>query len=230
MYLASRSPLFLVKVVEVEDLPDNRVLDAETVEKLAAVRLGTANLFDLELRPIEARLLSHPWIKEVKLQKRFPQTVSISVILRTPRALLQKKDGSLFYVDQDGQLFSRVNASIPEDAPVLVDMEDQTRRKEALRLMEQWEKSIKAELAQISSISYDDERGFRLFVTYALSATTVGRGRTTIELGTTIDPDLEDQLLRLHKVLTYLSENGVAARQILTDAGKKIVVKIARRS
>src|SRR3954464_8968761 len=87
VYSALHSPLFVVQVVEVADLADRSPVDAQTISDLAFVPVGKISLFDLDLNQIEKRILTNSWIREVRLQKKFPETLSISVIFKQPRAL-----------------------------------------------------------------------------------------------------------------------------------------------
>ena len=79
--------MFLLQVIELSDLPEAAPVDAQAITQLAALPVGQVNLFDLDLKPVEERILSHPWIREVRLEKHFPQTLSISVVFREPQAL-----------------------------------------------------------------------------------------------------------------------------------------------
>src|SRR5437879_5630234 len=76
VYFSVHAPLFLLQVVEVADLPEQAPIDSQALVNLAAVSVGHVSLFDLDLKAVESRILAHPWIREVRLQKRFPQTLS----------------------------------------------------------------------------------------------------------------------------------------------------------
>src|SRR6187551_3065464 len=72
---ASQSPLFLVQVVEVtESAPViEPPVSVQSIIDLAAVPVGKVSLFDLDLAAIEQRILSHSWIRSVRLVKSFPE-------------------------------------------------------------------------------------------------------------------------------------------------------------
>jgi hypothetical protein len=251
---AMRSPMFTLQVVEVADQLETEgatkvsPVDAQTIAQIAAVPVGTTNLFDLDLKPIEARVLANPWIREVALQKHFPSTLSISVTFREPQALMQGENGTLSYVDVDGKAFGQVNLMYQPDLPVIASGSS-AHVTEALRLIHAWEASELAKSAQISSLAWDSDRGFRALVTYSLAPVAVANhlstkttekngltspaahGRTFLELGQEFDGAQSGvQFGRLSQVFRYLSSNRVAARQIWADAGKKIVVRTARGS
>jgi hypothetical protein len=224
---AMRSPLFLIRVVEVADLPDHSPVNAKEVADLAAIPIGQVNLFDLDLSVIEKRVLSHPWVSSVHIQKRLPQTVSITAVPRQAKALLQGEKGELAYVDQEGTVFGKVNLEGVTDLPLLTGLsrekEHRGRILESLALIDLWGRLQLQDQAQISSVSFDPDRGFRLLVAYPA-------GKTLVDVGPTIGPESEAQLKRLQQVFKYLTENSVAVRHIWADIHKKVVVKIVRRS
>jgi hypothetical protein len=239
---AMQSPMFTLQVVEVADQAEDAPVDAQTISELAALPLGSINLFDLDLKPVEARVMTHPWIREVRLQKHFPQTLSISVSFRQPQALMQSERGALSYVDVDGKSFGQVNLMFQPDLPIL-SPSTTGHIAEALQLIHAWEGSELAKAAQISTLYWDSERGFRALVIYPLEPAPskgapavptvpgVTHGRTLVDLGQDIDVSSSGlQFLRLSRVFRYLSANRVAARQVWADAGKKVVVRTAHGS
>jgi hypothetical protein len=235
IYSATRSTLFLVQVVEVADQPENAPVDAQTISTLAAIPIGKVNLFELDLGVIEQRVLSNSWIREVNLQKRFPQTVVISVTFREPRALIQLDDGALSYVDRGGKIFGEAIAAEISDLPIFSGFgsESKQRIEKSLELLDAWGVAYLDKISQISSLTYDDERGYRAVVTYFFkdkSSKGALRNHAMVDLGQDFDGDLGAHLGRLHEVFRYLADHSIEARQIWADVGKKIVVKIARRS
>lgn len=231
------SDLFTVRVVEVvglgsgnnDDGPSARILtplDAQQVLEIAQVPTESTNLFSLRLSGIEKRLLSHPWIKGVTISKHFPQTVSVSVVFRDPVAILQNPNGTLYYLDSDGTAFAPLNLKSNSDLPVLVNFPAE-QVGVALRFLQSWSVSGLDMQSRLSSLEWDPEKGLGVMATYFLPQS---QGRVKVELGRSFESDPEAQLGRLREVLTYLSKNGIRARQVFADLGKKIVVRIARSS
>jgi hypothetical protein len=248
--LAIHSPLFLVQVIEINGEAENSPLDSKTLSSLAAVPIGKVNLFALDLRAIELRMMSNPWIREVRLTKRFPQTLSIGVTFKEPLALTQAENGNVSYVDVTGKAFGNVDLSFQPDLPILVGIADDSRMAKALTFIRNWNASPIAKLAQISTLSWDAEKGFRLWVSYSITHPSKKReiakrdsaplrdvmSRPVIELGTDLQPGVGSEevdafnLQRLSDVLSYLSSKSIASHQIWADSGKKIVVKTAHGS
>lgn len=233
VYRAIHSPLFTVQVVEVADqvsltqaAPQNTwtPVDPQVISDLAAVPVGQANLFDLDLGRVEKRILSNEWIREVKLQKRFPQTLSIMTIFREPRAIVQLETGGLAYVDMEGKVFGKVSLAGPKNLALITgaDTDNPERLKALLQVLNDWETSQVSKSARIESLSSDPERGYRLMISYSVDQHPV---HTRVDLGRE-----SADFVRLAQVFDYLHAHAVIARQIFADSGKKIVVKTAHGS
>lgn len=239
VHQAKNSKLFIVQSIEIEKMMDHPPVDDKTILRLASIPIGKLNLFSLDMKAVESRLLSHEWIRAVRIEKRLPRTLAISVLFREPRAVFQTHKGGLVYVDEDGKFFGGVTLTRTLDLPILSGFQSQSpeKIKEGLELVRIWEASPVSRSAFISSVIWEQERGYRVLATYAMNASEVGQktnskfsARTMIDLGHEVDANLEGKLLRLVTVFQYLSGSSIAVRQIWTDAGRKIVVKTARGS
>jgi hypothetical protein len=239
VYNAIHSPLFTVQVVEVTDQVSATQaaansqwspVDPQTITDLAAVPVGQTNLFDLDLARVEKRILSNEWVREVKLQKRFPQTLSITTVFREPKAIIQLETGSLSYVDQEGKVFGKVSLSGPKNLALLtnVDSENPEQLRGLLKLLADWESKPVSKFARIESMNLDPEKGYRLMISYPLDTHLI---HARVDLGHELLTDEQEaQFSRLTQVFEYLHSHAIAARQIFADAGKKIVVKTAHGS
>jgi len=239
VYYALQSDLYRVKTVEVESTTENPPLTKQAILRLAAVPTGQVSLFRLDLKAIEKRLLASEWIHDVNIQVRPRDTLTIFVGYRVPKALIQVKHGGLALVDDSARIYGSVSQVTAPDLPILSGFSEQNleRIEQALKFLARWESSSLAVLSTISSIYWDDERGFRALISYAIknlrSNIDSGSpifGRTMIDFGTDISSGLDTRLSHLTNVFQYLGEQGVVAHQIWADAGKKIVVKTSRGS
>ncbi|MGE0615385.1 MAG: cell division protein FtsQ/DivIB [Bacteriovoracia bacterium] len=243
---ATRSPLFRLSMVEVvqEDagaagVTDAAVklpiqLDEKLVRELSGAQLGVDNLFDLDLRAIERRILSQVWIREVTLEKKFPQTLRIAIKLRDPVALFQGADGNLHYLDSNGALFSQADSGILSDLPVVtgVPESDTDLTRKILSLLSFWKTSDVAKFTRLSGVTWDITRGVRAVVLYFGSPDREEGGpvRTFVNLGQNFDGVAPSALPRLGKVLQYLANHSIRSHLITLGDGKKIVVKTDRGS
>lgn len=245
---ARHSTLFVIKSIEFKTLKPKDLfgvdvgsissslhpLNQEDLASLANIPVGKANLFDLDLKAIEGRLLSHHWIKRVWIERRLPSTVIIAVGYRNPKAFIQTTRGGIEYVDEEGEIFKGSAIESMTDLPMLsgFDPKDSEKIKESLELISRWESSALSPFSSISTVQWDQERGYRILISYWKEAPSNSqfdsRIRTIIDIGQEIDAGFDGKLLQLSSVIRYLSENSIAVRQIWADVGKKIVVKRVR--
>ncbi len=236
---AIHSPLFYVQTVEVLSSMENPPIHSQGILRMANVPLDKVSLFELDLKPLEQRLLANSQIQSVKLIKRLPHTIVISIKFREPRAIIQNKKGDLSYVDDDGKVFSPVDLTRAADLPILTNFSSlsQEKIKEALHLLSLWERSSLKRLSLVSSVEWDVERGFRFLIAYPLGIkdlTSEGnlnnRVRAVVDFGQLNSYEIEEKLVQLSKVLHYLKGNSIAVRRVWADVGKKIVVKTVHGS
>lgn len=233
---------------ESDDTPAlTQALESQVILDLADVPVNKTNLFALKLAPIEKRILTHPWVREVSLTKKFPQTLSIAVKFREPAAVLQRADGNLAYVDRNGEIFSRWRSDFVADLPIIrgFGKTGQPDVRQAIKLITTWEESTLKDLTDLSMVSWEPTRGYRAWMSYALGPDKVQRSRAIVDLGhdaATLASTLP--LDRLGHVIGYVQARSIPVRQFFADipavesresgasheSVKKIVVRIARGS
>lgn len=237
VFRALHSPLFVVRVVEVEDSSGdffkNVPVTPQDIQALSQVKVGVQNLYEVDLTDVENRVLLSPWVKSARIRKRFPHTLSIQVRFRDPRAIYQaKKDGRLSYIDSDGELFGEVDLSVDSNLPFVggARVFQKTEYQSLLALVDQWKGTLAGEYSQLSSLTWDPNSGLRALVIYPMIRDR-DVGRAIIELGQEIDPKIQTEKFdQLGKVIRYLSGKSISAQRIWMSASKKIVVKTLRGS
>lgn len=104
----------LVKTVEVtgglKHLSVQNVMDLSEIKK-------TDTLFSVRLRQIQKNILRHPWVREVRVRREFPDTIQIFVKEFEPVALLHA--GDWYLVDGRGIVFKKMREDDPKDLPVI---------------------------------------------------------------------------------------------------------------
>lgn len=223
------STLFQLKRVEVAHLNStgllNFPLNDQTVIRLAGIPSSGIGLFDVNISSIEHQLLAQEWIQDVRVQKRFPDTLLIAISLREPKAIFQTAKGSLVYVDSLGKIFGSVNFVNPTvDLPILVGFSDSTKIHQALWLLDRWSHSDLNRLSWVSSVIWDSSKGYRMLIRYSMGSSG-DQMRAIIDLGQEIDENINEKILHLSSVFRYLIGRSIATHQIWADAGKKVVVK-----
>jgi cell division protein FtsQ len=122
--LALSSPRFALQKLDVDS--SRRLSDREVLEH-AGVQLG-ANLLSVDLRGAEQKLLGDPWIKNVRITRKLPDTLRIQLV-EHEAAALTSLDGRVFLVDAEGEPFKAWQIGDVDDLPVLtgVTFEDIAR-------------------------------------------------------------------------------------------------------
>lgn len=141
---ARTTPRFAIEEIVVEG---TRRLERNTVLSLAEISRGQ-NVFALDVEQAEKKLLQSPWIKQVRINRRLPGTVSIELTEREPEALAVI-DGETFVVSQQGEPFKEFGVGDPHDLPVVTGLTvaelardrraELERLKEALELLSNYE-------------------------------------------------------------------------------------------
>lgn len=90
-----KSGLVVTKVA----VAGTRIVDVHEILQLAHVKPGT-KMYDLDLMVIQKDVVSHHFLKDVLVERDLPSTLKITVVERTPLAIIKGKD--LLYLDADG--------------------------------------------------------------------------------------------------------------------------------
>ncbi len=118
--LFSRNERFLLRRIEVRSEQggywngrDDRVAE------LLQLRPGRDNLWEMDLRKIRERLLRHPSIRTCTMKRVLPETLSVSIVERLPRAALGNP-GSPYLLSDDLVVLPRAETmKVAGDLPVL---------------------------------------------------------------------------------------------------------------
>ena len=77
-------------------------------------------LLSLHLYELKRKMEAHPWVRTVKLERRFPHTLVVEAEKQAPAALAQI-DG-FYYVNRWGEIFMKVAESDDMDFPVITGL------------------------------------------------------------------------------------------------------------
>jgi len=104
-----------VKNVEIRG---NQKLDAAYLRSLSGITPGT-HLLKMNVKAVEKALLSEPYIAQVSISRRFPNTVVLDVRERVPEGMISQS-GKYHLVDQQGIILESAGDKPPE----LVEIKD----------------------------------------------------------------------------------------------------------
>lgn len=131
---ARTTPFFGLKTVAV--IGHQEATDVE-LARLAGIALGQ-NLFVMDVKVMERALDTHPWVKSVKVSRRFPSSLTIDV--EEHRAVALLTIGELYLVNEESEPFKRIKPGDSFDLPLITGIDRETfteRRDEALTQLRQ---------------------------------------------------------------------------------------------
>ena len=160
-----------------------------------------ANILSLKLEEIGRRLEAHPWVEQVALTRKLPDTVIVDVHERRPRTLISL--GSIYYLDETGTPFKKVDAQEKTDLPIVTGFNRDDligRRESALKSLKEVfalmdvlaERNDRFRVSNISEINCDPVRGLSLITREENILVKIGRG------------EYRAKLARLGRVLAHL--------------------------
>ena len=106
---------FRVKSVDVQGI---KRMDPRPVYELALDQKTTAMPL-VDVTDIRKRLLEFGWVQDARVSRRFPDTLVIDIVERTPAALWQDED-RLTLIDKEGVVLDRVPVAQMPDLPLLI--------------------------------------------------------------------------------------------------------------
>ncbi len=158
---ARQSPRFALEAITFSG--NAHASDAE-LARLGGLQPGQ-NLFALDALAIERLLAAHPWVKDARVNRRFPRGLEIRITEHRPVAMVSL--GDLYLLDDDGEPFKRVQPSDALDLPIVTGIErddyvarhDETvsRLTQALELAQTYAASPSGKRAPLSEVHLDTE-------------------------------------------------------------------------
>ena len=106
---------FRVKSVDVQGI---KRMDPRPVYEIALDQKTNAMPL-VDVADIRKRLLEFGWVKDARVSRRFPDTLVIDIVERTPAALWQDED-RLTLIDAEGVVLDRVPVAQMPDLPLLI--------------------------------------------------------------------------------------------------------------
>jgi cell division protein FtsQ len=119
LYFKNSSSM-MVRTVEVtggiKHLSVQNVIDLSEIKQ-------TDTLFSVRLHQIQKNVLRHPWVREVRVRREFPDTIQIFVKEFEPVALLHVE--GWYLVDGRGIVFKKMGGHDPKDLPIISGLKRQ---------------------------------------------------------------------------------------------------------
>lgn len=209
--------LFSLKSIEVSTA---KHLTRDEILGLAGVEPGK-DLLHMNLKLMGEHILQNPWVETVRINRYFPDTVSIVITEREPVAIVNM--GFIYYLDSKGNVFKVLNQGDKLDYPVITGFSEEALgsdpkgSKEALEatceLLDILREKGAFILADVSEIHYDKGYGFTLFTAAGALPVKVGSG------------DFSAKVERFARIYRSLMVQLPSIHYIDLDYNDKIIVK-----
>lgn len=218
VYRALNSTTFFrLKKIEVASA---KRLTRDEILGLAGVEPGS-DLLRMNLKRMGEHILQNPWVETVRINRYFPDGISISIAEREPVAIVSM--GFIYYLDKNATVFKVLNHGDRLDYPVVTGFSedeltnDPKGTKEALRSTCELLKILREKgsfiLADVSEIHYDKGYGFTMFTASGALPVKIGSGEFA--------PKLE----RFARIYRDLMAQSPSLQYIDLDYIDKIIVK-----
>lgn len=158
---AQHTPYFALNAIEWSG--QERTTSIE-LSRQSGLALGQ-NTWTLDTSALERSIGSHPWVKSVKVTRRFP--AALDIVIEEQKAVALLSLGDLYLINADGEPFKRVTAGDGLDLPLVSGfdreiftsrrLESTTRLLRALDLIKGYEASPFAKDARVSEVRAQDE-------------------------------------------------------------------------
>jgi cell division protein FtsQ len=200
-HYALTSPRFAIRTV---DLIGAHRITLEQMKTESGATVG-ANIFALDTDAAERKLLENPWISEVKLTRRLPNTLRVELSEREASAVVSLGE-HLYLVTREGEPFKEIQAGDPYDLPLITGASpenlarDRTREIEriqtGLEVLHQFERVSLSKVYPAEEVHLADAGDVTL---------TAGKEGVTLELGT---GPWRKKLLMAEEVVGELRKKG----------------------
>ena len=209
--------LFALKSIEISTA---KHLTRDEVLGLAGIEPGK-DLLSMNLKRMGEHILQNPWVETVRINRYFPDAVSIVITEREPVAIVNM--GFIYYLDKNGNVFKVLNQGDKLDYPVVTGFSeeelgsDPKGTKEALEATCDLLKILREKgafiLADVSEIHYDKGYGFTLFT---------AAGALPVKVGSEGFPEKVERFARIYRDLMVQLPS---IHYIDLDYNDKIIVK-----
>ncbi len=204
--VATHMAFFRLKEVAVSG---NRVVSADRIRSLARIEPGQ-NLFSVVLTEAAARVREDPMVKTVRLSRRLPARITVSITEREPIAFFAREQ--LYGVDSEGVLLPPFPPDKMPDLPIFTSVGADTtapggviqslRLKEGIRFLNEMRAREPGLIAVISEICLGSQEGLVLYLIDGGMKVKWGRGAFERKIGPF--RAALSQIASKHRVPSYL--------------------------
>lgn len=223
VFLVLRHPPTFLKVREIVVMSPLKHLNEFDLIRLSEVKRGD-NILTLRLGEVRERILRYPWVKDVRLSKRFPARLFVWIDEEDPAAMLElsgaEGDSDLFLVNREGRVFKKLDAADPKDFPIitgLVESEVPERLPRLMALVKSLETSDLFNALGVSEARWNAKTGLSLFTKEPCIQLTLGAEDAALTW--------EQKLQRFVQAWGSIQSEGKNPKVVDLSLDRRIVVK-----
>lgn len=179
------------------------------------------SLWQVELSQVKVLLQQEKWIKEFRVYRTWPSTLSVEMTAQEIAFLYsdakQMTKGVLRPMNMEGEFLPEVDTRQAPAKAFLkgeVFLKDMNKRKKAIELLRSMPAEGKMAVDQLSEVNYDSKVGFWI---------SMIQSDMKVQLG---DDQFSMKTARVSQVLDYLEKKNLKARVIDANLSKKVLVRL----
>ncbi len=116
MYISSnKAPFFVIKDIKINGI--KQLQEGEVIKRISPFIKET--ILSLDAKKIRESVMSHPFVKDVRIKTVFPFSVVIDVQEKKPSALWIDKTGNVMVVDENGEPFRPIGQDMARNLFVI---------------------------------------------------------------------------------------------------------------
>ena len=185
-------------------LKEVKVIGVDGKIRRELINIGGLNtelsLVSLNLKELKQKMERHPWVRSVKLERRFPHSLIIRADKQIPSALVVKDE--FHYMNRYGEIFKEVKETENIDFPIITAsspeiLENREQLLKAARVIKilESEKGLWS-LSELSEIHLKRHSGISIYFSHLAAEVKV------------MVEDLDDKLDGLNRMAEHLSRTG----------------------
>ena len=182
------------------------------------------NIFSFNVKNLGREIEEIPWVREVLIERKFPDSLNIFIEERRPAAILKFEE--LYYVDAEGYVFAKADSETGWDFPVIAGIDKEkliSGDKNTFALMEKGIEFLNSIKGKEGRLSWHNVSELKISSDGGITVYPVGAG-IPLYLG---KKGLEERFARAEKVLSDLVDKGVKAKKLEADFDDRVLVKVA---
>lgn len=180
-------------------------------------RFEGVNLWEVDLDRMEQVIQHEPWIKSVKIYRRYPHTLRVEVQSKTSVALLLSREGKMQILSADALLLPPISTTLAPKLPVIQDrriFRDSALRDRVVKLLREMPETGRLSRESIGEVTIN--KSGEIWLEHLSLKTKIKLGEDSIAL----------KSARVSQVLEYMEHNNLNGRVIDADFSKKVLVKL----